>query len=83
MVFLKKVGSHFENISVSMRFILPVLMVLFSYNYSQDQNRLHAEMADIKDTGKQIWTSLDQNNRKVACMNQDIAKCCPTSTICY
>ena len=83
MVFLKKVGGHFENISVSMRFILPILMVLFSYNYSQDQNRLHGEMAEIRDTGKQMWMSIDASNRKMACINQDVAKCCPNSVNCY
>ena len=75
--------QKFEGLTVSFRFILPILMVAFMYNYSADQNRLHAEMADVKETGNHIWASLDANNRKVSCMNQDIAKCCPTSTICY
>ena len=83
MVFLKKVGGHFENISVSMRFILPAMMTLFLYNYHQDQIRLHGEMADIKDTGKQMWMALDASNRKMACINQDVAKCCPNSVNCY
>ena len=72
-----------ENITVSFRLILPVFFAVFMYVYSTDQNRLHAEMTDIKETGQHMWVALDVNNRKVACMNQDIAKCCPTSTICY
>jgi len=72
-----------ENITVSFRLILPVFFAVFMYVYSADQNRLHAEMADIKETGQHLWVALDSNNKKVACMNQDIAKCCPTSMICY
>lgn len=78
-----KPKSSFENLSVSFRFILPFLFAMFMYNYTQDQNRLHSEMTTIEETGKQISESLDAASRKTACINQNVAKCCPNSVVCY
>jgi len=74
---MEKAKSALENITVSFRVILPLLFAMFMYSYTGDQTRLHAEMAEIKDTSNSIRASIESNNRKVACMNQDIAKCYP------
>jgi hypothetical protein len=73
----------FEGLTVSFRFILPIMFGVFMYCYTADQSRLHTEMTDLKETSKAIWMSIDANAKKVACMNQDIAKCCPNSVNCY
>ena len=41
--------QKFEGLTVSFRFILPILMAAFMYNYSADQNRLHAEERAVQD----------------------------------
>lgn len=42
-----------------MRFVLPFMMALFYYNYSGDQNRLHADISEIKDSQKAAWLKMD------------------------
>lgn len=55
----ERAKQTFESLSISMRFILPIMMALFLYNYTGDQNRSKESFQDIKDSQKTIWMKLD------------------------
>lgn len=67
---VERVKGAFETLSLSMRFVLPVLAFAYFYAYQGDMHAIKDSIADIKDTQKeniadvktsqtQIWKTLN------------------------
>jgi N-methylhydantoinase B/oxoprolinase/acetone carboxylase alpha subunit len=67
---VEKVKSAFENLSLSMRFVLPALAIAYFYAYQGDMRSIKESIidikvnqsqniADVKSSQSQIWKSLN------------------------
>lgn len=56
---MERFKTSLETLTIPFRFILPLLLALFMYNYQGDQSRLNASMSDLKNGEQRIWTAVD------------------------
>ena len=61
----ERVKVAFEGISLSMRFVLPIIFSVFFYAYSQDQNKLHSDVTDIKNGQDRTWMAIKSVDIKI------------------
>lgn len=86
---VEKIKVGFEGLSLSMRFVLPVLALAYFYAYQGDMHAIKESIADIKQTQvqnvsdvkasqQQIWKTLndfkDSTNEKIITIYQRLPR---------
>jgi hypothetical protein len=60
---VEKVFRLADNLTISLRFVLPILFGLFMYNYSQDQQRVRQDVENVKNTITSQATEIKENQK--------------------
>ena len=63
---VEKFKTSFEGLSLSMRFVLPAMLLLGWTFYQNDQRTIKESLDDIKGSQKQVWEKVDGLQTKEA-----------------
>ena len=78
----ERAKQTFEGLTVSFRFILPILFGGYLLMYNHDREITEQQFQDIKVGQEKIWTSVSLDKNKIDCIQSQLAKCCKDSTYC-
>ena len=78
----ERAKQTFEGLTVSFRFILPVLFGGYLLMYNHDREITQQQFQDVKTGQEKIWSVMSNYNNRIDCLQNQLAKCCSNSTYC-